>query len=65
MRTIIIVFIKKRCLHFENLNVHLVSHRILISGALNYVIYFVSCKVFIDRLTIYCMQTDMLALQDK
>ena len=30
-RSIIIVFIKKHCLHFENLNVHLVSHHILIS----------------------------------
>ena len=31
MQFIMIVFIKKRCLHFVNLNVHLVSHRILIN----------------------------------
>ena len=63
-----IVIIKKRCLHFENLNVHLVSHHILIS--------FVStqwpdifCKLQSVYLwinySIYCMQTEMLALKDE
>ena len=54
------------CFHWEalppfwkfKLNVHLVSH-------CNGLIYFVTCKVFIDGLTICCMETEVLALQDE
>ena len=56
------------CLHFEKLNVHLVSHHILT----NFVNtqwppenYFVRCKLLINRFTLRCMQTEMLALQDE
>ena len=32
---------------------------------LNGLTHFVTRKVFIDRLTIYCMETEVLALQDQ
>ena len=66
MQFIMIVFIKKCCLHFENLNVHLMIKCILTNLiSTQWPEIFVSCKVFIDRLTICCMQTEMLALQDE
>ena len=64
MRFIMIVFIKKRYLHFENLNVHFMSHRILTNFvSTQWPEIFLSHKVFIDILTICCMQIEMLALQ--
>ena len=53
------VFIEKRYLQFENLELiplHFVSAQWS---------DLVTHKVFIDRLTIYCMDTEVLALQDE
>ena len=58
-----IVFVEKRCLHFENLNVYLMSLTNFVT--LNGLKYFLSHKVSIDRLTICYMQTEMLALEDE
>ena len=56
MQFIMIAFTEKRCLHFENLNVHFMSHRILTNFvSTQWPEIFLNHKVFIDRLTIFCM----------
>ena len=50
------------CLHFEISNMYLMSYSILINSlVLDGLICVIDYKVFIDKLTIYCIHIEMLA----
>ena len=56
--SVVAVLIKMPSCHFKKLNIHLVSYHILkLLLMLDGLILFLCRKVFVDRLTIMCIQT--------